>query len=100
MNQEVYDPGEEIEVIVSFNQDITDPFENFELASIDLNTGQRNQENEPIAISIRLQGVSVSVFSFSITDDLEPGLYELRSQREIDDPEPTTFFIRETTDED
>jgi len=95
VNQEVYDPGEEIEVVISFNRDITDPRESFELTAIDLDTGQRDPDREPIYISVRLKGVSVSVFSFSITDDLDPGLYELRSQRDIDDPEPTTFYIRE-----
>ncbi len=100
VNQEVYDPGEEIEVIVSFNQNMTDPFENFELASIDLDTGQRILEQESINISVRLKGVSVSEFGFSITNELEPGLYELRCQRTIDDPEPTTFYIREKPNEE
>ncbi len=97
VNQEVYDPGEEIEVVISFNQDVTDPFENFELITIDLNTGERDPQRDPIAINIRLRGVTVSLFSFSITDNLKPGLYELRCQRTIDDPEPTTFYIRETS---
>lgn len=94
VNQDVYDQGEEIEVIVSFNQYMTNPNENFELAPIDLKTGEKDTNRESKSINIQLRGVSVSVFSFSITDDLEPGLYEILSSRDIDDPEPTTFYIR------
>jgi hypothetical protein len=95
VNQEVYDPGEEIEVVVSFNEAKTDPSENFELASLDPETGDRNLQREPTFINVRLRGVSVSEFSFSVTDELDPGLYELTSQRVSDDPERTTFYVRE-----
>lgn len=100
VNQEAYDPGEEIEVVISFNQDMVNPEETFELAVIDPDTGERKLDEETRYMSVQLQGVSVSVFSFSIADDLPPGLYELRSGTHgMDDPEPTTFYIRDVSNE-
>ncbi len=100
VNQEVYDPGEEIEVVISYNQDMTDPQENFALISIDPETGVVDASTESKHINIRLRGVTVSEFGFSIAEDLAPGFYELSSNREVDDPEPTTFYVRKVPDDD
>lgn len=100
VDKEVYDPGEEIEVVISFNEEKTNPEENFEICALDPSTGERDMGFQPIYINVRLQGISVSEFSFSITDDIVPGLYELSSHRVIDDPERTTFYVREVANGD
>ncbi len=99
VNQDVYDPGEEIEVVVSFNKDMDNPRESFELVRLDPETEDADPETDPRDISLALTGVSVSVFKFSITEILEPGLYQLRSLREVDDPAPTVFYVRKVPDD-
>ncbi len=94
VNKEVYNTEEVIEVVVSFKHELSNPVVNFELIKLDSRTGTRTND-APRAITIILQGVSISVFSFSIKENLLPGLYELRSTLESDDPAPTIFFVRE-----
>ncbi len=96
VNKEVYHTQEVIEVVISFKHELSNPIVNFELIKLDLHTGNRTSDT-PRAIAIMLQGISISVFSFSIKENLPPGLYELRSTLESDDPAPTIFFIMENS---
>ncbi|MEO1368301.1 MAG: hypothetical protein AAFX50_14100, partial [Acidobacteriota bacterium] len=71
-----------------------DPRESFELIKIDPETDERDPAADPIFVNARFRGITLSLFSFTIKQELEPGFYELRSGRDIDDPEPTTFYVR------
>ncbi|MEM9597593.1 MAG: hypothetical protein AAGD06_25220 [Acidobacteriota bacterium] len=95
-DQDVYDPGEDIEVVVTFNKEVSDPRENFELLPIDWESesGDPDPDRESRFISVRLSGARLSTFSFSIKETLPPGLYEIRGNRGMDDPEPTQFYVR------
>lgn len=96
VNKESYTPGEDIEVVVSFNRAMTNPRETFELVAIDPKSGQRKPGFQAVYINAELSGISISEFSFTIAKDLEPGLYQLGCMTHVsDDPEPTTFFVQE-----
>ena len=98
LNQEVYDPDEEIEVVVSFTEEMTDPRINFEVIALDPNTGERDVSISPQLISIGFHGANVNVFSFSIANNFAPGFYQLKSLNKCDDPTPTCFYVREVSE--
>lgn len=94
VDQEVYDPGEEIEVVITFNKAVTLSNESFDIVPIDIDSNNVDTDRDSLPINVNFRGAKVKEFSFSIVEEITPGLYELRSYKEIDDPEGTRFYIR------
>jgi pimeloyl-ACP methyl ester carboxylesterase len=95
VDKDAYLVGEPIEIVASYNRSMADPTESFQFLPIDATTG----DTEPVAsasLQVQFSGVGVTGFSMAVLPDLEPGLYQLRPLREVDDPEPTVFTVVES----
>ena len=94
VDKETYQFGEEIEVALSYSKEVTDPEETLELFAYDLESENRIPDFHR-TMTVKFKGVRLNNISFSISEDLPAGLFELRSLRAMDDPEPNFFFVRE-----
>lgn len=93
IDRETYAVGDPIEVVVSYTREVTDPSESFRIFRLDVETGERDTSAPPKTVGVEFKGSSMNGFSFVISPELAPGLYELLPDREVDDPEPTLFFV-------
>lgn len=93
VGKESYDPGEPIELSVSYSSPRQDPQEFFRILRFDPETEERDPATDPVEISSRFGGTDISGFSFSIANDLEQGLYQVAPSSEVDDPGDTYFFV-------
>ncbi len=98
VDKETYVVGQPIEIVASYNEDMTAPTEAFEILPIDPRNGEPDPENPPFAFSVVFQGVALRSFSLVVSPELEPGFWELRPARPVDDPEPTYFVVVEPSD--
>ncbi len=96
VDKDAYTVGEPIEIVASYNQEVVDPAEFFEIVGLDADTGRPDLDKQPIEMRVDFHGVELTSFSVVVTPDLSPGLYELRPAREVDDPEPTLFVVVES----
>jgi hypothetical protein len=89
VNQADYRVGEPIEIVVSYASPIDQPIEALWLERL-----HESAPAEPIdAVNISLDAPGVSNLVVTIGPDLSPGVYQLKSQRPTDDPEPTIFRV-------
>jgi pimeloyl-ACP methyl ester carboxylesterase len=96
VDKENYAVGEAIEIVASYNEEVSDPSESFRILRLDSDTGERDPAAVPTVVDVDFRGVSLTSFSFVLKPDLSPGLYELRPNRRLDDPEPTLFVVVES----
>lgn len=91
VNKEIYKQGEPIEIVVSYSERNESTRESFGFLRVD----PRNpEEREPVAnIDIALAGRNVTSFAVTIDPKLEPGMYQLITNRSSDDPEQTIFYV-------
>ena len=96
VDKESYRPQDIVEVAVSYVTPQTNPSANFEIFRLD-EESEEGDEIESVSepISVEFEGAEVDSFTFSIKIDLEPGVYELRTNRTVDDPVRTLFFVAE-----
>ena len=95
VDKETYSVDDQIEIVASYNEEMTSPIESFEILAIDPDSGEPDPAIPPISFSVDFQGVELRSFSIVVSPELEPGLYELRPARPVDDPEPTYFVVVE-----
>ncbi|MBE9550190.1 MAG: hypothetical protein IMF09_12365 [Proteobacteria bacterium] len=94
VNKESYQPQDIIEVTVSYVAPQTDPGANFEIFKLDVESDEGDRlESVSEPIKVTFEGAEVDSFTFSIKIDLEPGVYELRTNRKVDDPGRTLFIV-------
>jgi pimeloyl-ACP methyl ester carboxylesterase len=98
IDRETYEVGQPIEIVASYNTKVSDPTEAFQILPLDPDSGEIDQELKPISFKVDFQGVDLSSFSFTISPDLQSGLYELRPFRQVDDSERTFFVVAEVPD--
>ena len=94
VDKESYKPQDAIEVAVSYVTPQTSPSVIFEIFKLDENSEdgvQLESVGEPI--SANFEGVEIDCFTFTVPVDLEPGVYELRTNKKVDDPERTLFIV-------
>ncbi len=97
VDKETYEVGQSIEIVASYPEETSDPTEAFELLPIDM-TGERDPERAKIGFSADFQGVELTSFSLVVAAELEPGFYELKPGRPVDDPERTLFVVVKQAD--
>jgi len=94
LDKESYAPQDVIEVAVSYVTPQTNPSANFEIFKLDEESDEGDQlESVGDPISVEFDGADLDSFTFSIRIDLEPGVYELRTNKAVDDPERTLFLV-------
>lgn len=94
VDQDSYDPHESIGVVVSYVTAQTDPSLTLRISRLDEESEDGDiQEDVGDPIHVSFQGTSVEHFTFSIDADLQPGVYELRTDSLRDDPERTLFMV-------
>ncbi len=93
-NAEVYDVGEPIEISVHYVDAQDDPSESFQIIEIDPDTEAPKDGANPISISAEFGGSSIESFSFSVSNDLHPGVFLLKPLSETDDPLPAYFYVK------
>ncbi len=93
VGKDSYVTGEPIELSVSYSSPRKDPREFFRIVRFDADTEDRDAAVEPVEVSARLDGSDISGFSFSIANELEPGMYQVVPSGEVDDPSETYFFV-------
>ena len=95
LNKETYLVGEDIEIALSYTGQVSVTTESFSIIEYDKETGEPPAEPNPIQFDMSFNNAVVKELSFTIDVDLKPGIYELRTLRDMDDPEPTIFFVKE-----
>ncbi len=90
MNKEVYEVGDPVEIVVSYADATDQPNLSFGLLKIDPDSGNQKFLSN---IDVSLSAPKVSSFAVTIRPQLEPGLYQLTSNRPTDDPQPTLFYV-------
>jgi pimeloyl-ACP methyl ester carboxylesterase len=101
VDKECYKPQDVIEVAVSFVTPQTDPEVMFEIFELDRDSDDGDKLDsvgEPIKATF--EGAEIDSFTFTIPVDLEPGVYELRTNKTVDDPERTMFMVSAETPTD
>jgi pimeloyl-ACP methyl ester carboxylesterase len=99
VDKESYKPQDVIEVAVSYVTTQTDPSANFEIFKLDEESDEGDElESVSDPISVEIEGAEVDSFTFSIKIDLEPGVYELRTNKKVDDPVRTLFLVAKDLD--
>jgi pimeloyl-ACP methyl ester carboxylesterase len=94
VDRESYQPQDTIEVAVSYVESQTNPSANFEIFKLDEESDEGDKlESVSDPISVEFEGADVDSFTFSIKIDLEPGVYELRTNKKVDDPGRTLFLV-------
>lgn len=93
VNKEVYQPGEPIQIVVSYGHPVDRPIESFAIERI-LEEAP-NATTLVTAVEASFDAPSVSTFSVTIGPQLPLGVYRLTPARASDDPEPTVFFVAE-----
>jgi len=96
VDKESYSPQDTIQVAVSYVSPQTDPRVVFEIFKID----EESTNGDRLAsaagpISAEFRGANIDIFTFSLEIDLDPGIFELVSNIEVDDPERTLFYINQ-----
>lgn len=94
VDKESYQPQDTIEVAVSYVEPQTNPSANFEIFRLDEESDEGDElgsVSDPI--SVKFKGADVDSFTFSIKIDLDPGVYELRTNKKVDDPGRTLFLV-------
>jgi pimeloyl-ACP methyl ester carboxylesterase len=89
IDQAAYSRGEPIEIVGSYATPIDQSEESFWLERIH-ESGAREQVH---VFNVALDAPSISNFVVTIGPDLEPGIYELKTTRPTDDPEPVRFQV-------
>jgi len=93
-DREDYTTIDNIEIVVSFLEPQTNPRCRFQILQIDPDSENGDalaEVGDPI--NIRFQGVELENFKFNMAIDLEPGVYELQTANQVDDPERTFFVV-------
>ena len=93
VGKDSYDIGEPIELSISYSRPRQNPNEFFSIQRFDAKTESPDTAMEPIEISSRFEGTDISGFSFSISNELEPGMYQVVPSSKVDDPTETYFFV-------
>lgn len=99
-DREEYNTNDTMEVAVSYATPQTNPWCRFQIAQMyfdDANPGDEFAPMSPVGepMSVRFEGVNVTDFKFNMSLDLAPGVYELQTSADIDDPERTFFMVAE-----
>lgn len=89
VNQTAYSRGEPIEIVGSYATPINQSEESFWLERIHESGGSEQVQ----VFNVALDAPSISNFVVTIGPDLEPGIYELKTTRPTDDPEPVRFQV-------
>ena len=75
-----------------------DPNEFFRIIRFDPETEEVDTSFVPTEISSRFSGTDINAFSFTIANELAPGMYQVKPSREVDDPNETYFFVTSEDD--
>ena len=89
VDQPAYARGEPIEIVGSYATPIDQSDESFWLERIH-ESGVRERVH---VFTVALEAPKISNFVVTIGPDLAPGIYELKTTRPTDDPEPTRFQV-------
>jgi phospholipase A1 len=89
VDQTAYAKGEPIEIVGSYATPIDQSDESFWLERIH-ESGERERVH---VFNVALDAPNISNFVVTIGPDLESGIYELKTTRPTDDPEPTRFQV-------
>jgi pimeloyl-ACP methyl ester carboxylesterase len=99
-DREDYRPLDNMEIVVSFLKPQINPRCRFQLVKID----PESESGEPLnevgdAINVSFNGLENGLelqnFKFSVAMDLSPGVYELQTSDQVDDPERSFFVVSE-----
>jgi hypothetical protein len=99
-DREDYRPLDNMEIVVSFLKPQINPRCRFQLVKID----PESESGEPLnevggAINVSFNGLEDGLelqnFKFSVAMDLSPGVYELQTSDQVDDPERSFFVVSE-----
>lgn len=94
VDREVYVPGEPIELTLSYRLQAEDPSESIDIVRL---TETGDDDGLVDSAGLRFQGMRLNYVTTSLSVDLEPGVYEIRTRRQLDDPEPTRFVVTRAT---
>jgi hypothetical protein len=93
IDKDTYLVDEPIEIVASYNREVRNPSESFQILALDPRSGEPQVEASSHHLEVAFEGVEMTSFSVVVTPDLGPGLYELKPSREVDDPERTLFMV-------
>ncbi|MBL4673888.1 MAG: hypothetical protein JKX81_16630 [Arenicella sp.] len=95
-DREDYRSVDKMEIVVSFLEPQINPRCRFQLVRIDPDSESGEPLNEVgDAINVSFNGLEVQNFKFSLAMDLPPGVYELQTSDQVDDPERSFFVVSE-----
>lgn len=100
-DREDYRTVDNMEIVVSFREPQISPRCHFQLVRID----PESESGEPIdevgdAINVNFDGLELQNFKFNLAMDLSPGVYELQTSDQVDDPERCFFVVSEDSASD